>query len=113
MLIEHSEPHIFLKMIWYRKDIVSEDPQIRGITRITCSGLQSDYDQGSDMFFRPQHVDYQVFYANWQSCKMPGVYNVPPNQSWLWTGKEVTSSLTIGGHMLVDEGMIIEHDEAD
>ena len=44
---------------------------------------------------------------------MPGVYIVPLNQLWLWTGKEVTCSLTIGVHMLDDEGMIRKRKEKE
>ena len=60
---------VFLKVRWYNKNIVGEDPAIRGTTRIRCTGGESDYDSSGHSLFRPAMMDYQVLYAKnaWSS----------------------------------------------
>ena len=97
---------VFLKVRWYNKDIIGEDPAIRGITRIRCTGGESDYDSSGHSLFRPAMMDYRVFYA-----RMPGHVMTPANRPWLWVAKEVTSGSTIADHLIDDEGTFIQHDD--
>ena len=106
--IADAPPQVFLKVRWYNKNIVGEDPAIRGITRIRCTGGESDYDSSEHSLFRPAMMDYQVFYA-----RMPGHLTTPANRPWLWVAKEVISALTIADHLIDDEGMFIQHDDDD
>ena len=95
---------VFLKVRWYNKNIVGEDPAIRGTTRIRCTSGESDYDSSGHSLFRPAMMDYQVLYA-----RMPGHLMTPANRPWLWVAKEVTSGLTIADHLIDDEGTFIQH----
>ena len=104
VLMPFSEPELFFRVKWYAGSIAftSEPHAPENVVRIKCAGNSADYSQQGDVFFRPNNFDHQVFY-----CKVPGQFTNPPNHPWLWVWREVTSSLTVGDHLLDDEGMII------
>ena len=103
---------VVLTVRCYNRDICEEDPAIRGVTRIACTGQTTNFAEDPDILYRPSKVDQQMFFAKVPShLTQPRGWAGAPGQPWLWVGREVTSSLTIADHLLGDEGMIIEHDE--
>ena len=99
-----SKGEVYFKVNWYKKDLVTPDPQSSMVHIVKATGSRNDWDL-QQPYILASNVEHQVFLAS-----LPG--SISNNQHWLWVMRYVSSATVMPDDVCSDDGELIDLEKA-
>lgn len=99
---DKSKGEVNFKVDWYKKDLVTPDPQSSMVHIVKATGSRNDWDL-QHPYILASDVEHQVFFASLPS-------SISNNQHWLWVMFYVSSATVMPDDVFSDDGELIDLD---
>ena len=96
---DESKGEVYFEVNWYKKDLVTPDPQSSMVHIVQATGSRNDWDL-QHPYILASDVEHQVFFAS-----LPSISN---NQHWLWVMRYVSSATVMPDDVFSDDGELID-----
>ena len=97
---DESKGEVNFKVNWYKKDLVTPDPQSSMVHIVKATGSRNDWDL-QHPYILASDVEHQVFFAS-----LPG--SISNNLHWLWVMLHVSSATVMPDDVFSDDGELID-----